>query len=146
MLSLSVHDAFTRGQSLLFKCHVVSGSEFKSLCSVLNCIIIGTTNTVQPQILHNIFLTTNKTHVVAIAPIPSLLKTWKTMYPFKLHKYVFCNWRAHVCELTVPERICITGNQVVFENSSLCKTKAPRFVIFLKRPFSLFISGQKEQG
>lgn len=38
------------------------------------------------------------------------------------------------CERTVLEWICIMENQVVFESSSLCKTKAPRFVSFLKHP------------
>lgn len=40
----------------------------------------------------------------------------------------------HACERTVLQCICIMENQVVFENSSQCKTKAPRFVSFLKRP------------
>jgi len=50
MLSLSVHDAFTRGQSLLFKCPLVSASEFKSLCCAF-MIALHYTNTVQIQIL-----------------------------------------------------------------------------------------------
>ncbi len=134
VLSLSVHDAFTRGQSLLSKCSVVA-HYLNSSCSVLNCITL----TLQAPSIHTysiIYKQQQKDTEHAVTLIPLILKHVKPCI-YVNHTNMSCfavTMFMHACERTVLACICIMENQVVYESSSLCKTKAPRFVSVLKHP------------